>query len=118
MVMSSRKLLFFINPISGTVKKSGLEELLIEKTTAAGFYGEIAYTNAEADYSFLPKKIETDKITDVIVCGGDGSVNQIGQYIIGINVNIGIVPMGSGNGLAFTARIPKRVERALEIIYK
>jgi len=36
----------------------------------------------------------------------------------GTKVNIGIIPMGSGNGLAFAAKIPKQPSRALEIIFK
>ena len=112
-----RKILYFINPISGTRSKTGLEKRLLVKTLSAGYRAEIAYTNAEADYSYLPAMIKANKITDVIVCGGDGSVNQIGYYLIGVDVSIGIVPMGSGNGLAFTARIPKTIDRALAIIF-
>jgi len=117
-LVMKRRILFFINPISGTRKKTGLEEKLLEKTKAAGFYAEIAYTNAEANYTYLPEKITKEKITDVVVCGGDGSVNLLGEYLLGLNINIGIIPMGSGNGLAFTALIPKNIDRALAIIFK
>ncbi len=53
----------------------------------------------------------------MIICGGDGTVNQITEALLGVKVNIGIIPLGSGNGLAFSAKIPHNVEAALEIIF-
>ncbi|MEO5647614.1 MAG: YegS/Rv2252/BmrU family lipid kinase [Chitinophagaceae bacterium] len=112
-----RKILYFINPISGTRKKSGLEDALNKATTAKGIECEVAHTDANANYIGLREKILSEKITDIVICGGDGSVNQIGQNLLGLSVNIGIIPMGSGNGLAFTAGIPKTISKALEIIF-
>jgi diacylglycerol kinase (ATP) len=63
------------------------------------------------------QKITAENITDIIVCGGDGTVNQIAHALLGVAVNIGIIPMGSGNGLAFAAKIPKQINKALDIIF-
>ncbi len=52
--------------------------------------------------------IKKDGITDVVICGGDGTVNAVVNALQGIPVNFGIIPMGSGNGLAFAAKIPKQ----------
>ena len=73
--------------------------------------------NAEGDYHFLKNKIEKELITDIIVCGGDGTVNAVAASLINADVNIGIIPMGSGNGLAFAAKIPKQKLKALDIIF-
>jgi len=54
----------------------------------------------------------------VVICGGDGTVNAVVAALQGVQVNIGIIPMGSGNGLAFAAKIPKQTTRALEIIFR
>ena len=59
-----------------------------------------------------------DKITDVVICGGDGTLSPVISCLLNIKVNIGIIPTGSGNGLAFTAKIPRSVDRALEIIFR
>jgi len=59
-----------------------------------------------------------DKITDVVICGGDGTLSPVISSLLNIKVNIGIIPTGSGNGLAFTARIPRSVDKALEIIFR
>jgi YegS/Rv2252/BmrU family lipid kinase len=113
-----RKFIYFINPISGTKGKEALLDLIKVKTTAQNIPFEILHTNAAANYSYLIEKIKTENITDVIVCGGDGTVNQIGNALLGIDVNIGIVPMGSGNGLALAAKISKNASKALNIIFK
>jgi diacylglycerol kinase (ATP) len=112
-----RKFIYFINPISGSGTKGLLFEIIKNKTAEKNIPFEILHTNAGGDYNFLKKKIAAENITDVIVCGGDGTVNQIANALLGIAVNIGIIPMGSGNGLAFAAKIPKRIHKALENIF-
>lgn len=113
----NRKLIYFINPISGTKGKKLLKEIIQKKTSEKKFRFEILHTNAEGNYAYLKEKIAAEKITDVIVCGGDGTVNQIANTLQGVDINIGIVPMGSGNGLAFAAKIPKVVGKALDVIF-
>ncbi|WP_188934403.1 diacylglycerol/lipid kinase family protein [Puia dinghuensis] len=115
--MSSRKIIYLINPISGTGGKFSLQEMIRQKTGEKGIAYSILPTNAEGDYAFLLPFIEQTAVTDIIVCGGDGTVSAVAAALAGVDVRIGIVPMGSGNGLAFAAGIPKDVERALEIIF-
>ncbi|MBK9484488.1 MAG: YegS/Rv2252/BmrU family lipid kinase [Chitinophagaceae bacterium] len=112
-----RKLIYLINPISGTGTKGLLLEIIKNKTAEKNIPFEILHTNAEGDYGFLKEKIAAENITDVIVCGGDGTVNQVAKALLSVAVNIGIIPMGSGNGLAFAAKIPKRIHKALECVF-
>jgi YegS/Rv2252/BmrU family lipid kinase len=112
-----RKFIYYINPISGTGTKGLLLDIIKNKTAEKNIPFEILHTNAAAEYGFLKEKIATENITDVIVCGGDGTVNQIANALLGVAVNIGIIPMGSGNGLAFAAKIPRRIHKALENIF-
>ncbi len=113
-----RKLLFLINPISGTRNKNRLTQAITKETTQRNIPFQIIPTAIEGKYDFLKEKISQEKITDVIVCGGDGSINHVASALIGINVNIGIIPMGSGNGLAFAAKIPFNISKALDVIFK
>lgn len=113
-----RKLIYLINPISGTKKKSAVQAVIIKKTVAQGLPFEITDTRIDGDYTGLHIKIIKEKITDVIVCGGDGSVSAVAAALLNVDVAIGIVPMGSGNGLALAAGIPASTSRALEIIFK
>jgi YegS/Rv2252/BmrU family lipid kinase len=112
-----RKFIYLINPISGTGAKGLLPDIIKNKTSEKNIPFEILPTNAAGDYSFLQEKIAAEKITDIVVCGGDGTVNQIAHALLGIPVNIGIIPMGSGNGLAFAAKIPVRIHKALETVF-
>lgn len=113
-----RKFIYLINPISGTSQKTRLVNTLDKKTTEAGISFEITHTNPEKDYSLLIEKIQQEGITDVIICGGDGTISAVTDALAGIEVNFGIIPAGSGNGLAFAAGIPATTARALEIIFK
>ncbi len=113
----SRKILFFINPISGTKSKLHLEEAIIEKCGKKNVAFEILFTSVEGDYFFLKEKIEKNFITDVVICGGDGSISPIISALLNIDVNVGIIPLGSGNGLAKTAKIPKSLDKAFDIIF-
>jgi diacylglycerol kinase (ATP) len=112
-----RKLLYLINPISGTKRKPLLKKTIEQRTKEKGLPFEIGETRSDGDYSFLKNKITNEKFTDVIVCGGDGSVSTITSFLLDVDVNIGIVPTGSGNGLALAAGIPYSTERALKIIF-
>ena len=112
-----RKILFFINPISGTGSKLRLERKIIKKCLEYNIGFELLSTSQEGEYSFLREKVKTDNITDIVICGGDGTLGPVISSLLNIKVNIGIIPMGSGNGLAFTAKIPRSVDKALEIIF-
>jgi YegS/Rv2252/BmrU family lipid kinase len=111
-----RKIIYLVNPISGTRVKSSLPGLISRKHRVSGISYEILDTNAEGNYSFLQQKIRNENISDVVICGGDGTVNAVASCLIGIQVQIGILPMGSGNGLALAAGIPHQSEKALEIV--
>lgn len=112
-----RKIIYLFNPISGTQKKSTIKSLVARKTRDREIEFEILSTAKDGDYDFLKKKIQKEFFTDAVICGGDGTVNAVVAALKGIKVNIGIIPMGSGNGLAFAAKIPKQPSRALDIIF-
>jgi diacylglycerol kinase (ATP) len=113
-----RKIVYLVNPVSGTGKKELLKKLIKQKTEAQSIDFEILHTNAAGDYDFLRDRIERKEITDVVLAGGDGTVNRVVSSLHDTGVNFGIIPMGSGNGLAFGAGIPKNPTKALDIIFK
>ncbi len=113
-----RNFIYFINPISGTKNKAPLYRLIETTTRKKNISFKILETKQDGDYSFPPLMINAENITDIIICGGDGTVSQVTAFLLNAKVNIGIIPMGSGNGLALTAGISKSAEQALEIIFK
>jgi YegS/Rv2252/BmrU family lipid kinase len=113
-----RKFIFLVNPISGTRSKTKLVNLITDRTRAADIPFEIIDTRKDGDYSFLVQKIATALVTDVIICGGDGTINQVAAALLNIPVHIGVIPMGSGNGLALAAGISTNPSKAMDIIFK
>jgi YegS/Rv2252/BmrU family lipid kinase len=112
-----RHIIYIINPISGTRSKKDLREFIEKKTAAAGIACQVFPSVASGDYSFLAPLIEEQNITDIIIAGGDGTVSQVVGSLMKYPVNFGIIPCGSGNGLALTAGIPKQPGKALEIVF-
>jgi YegS/Rv2252/BmrU family lipid kinase len=112
-----RKIIYIINPISGVGGKKELRQLIETKTKEKQIPFFIHSSVASGDYSFLHPIIEKEKITDVVIAGGDGTVNQAVGNLINEDVNFGIIPSGSGNGLAYTVKIPKQISKALDIIF-
>ncbi|HZZ76031.1 MAG TPA: YegS/Rv2252/BmrU family lipid kinase [Puia sp.] len=113
-----RKIIYLLNPISGTKEKEKIKNLIIRKTRAERIEFKILPSRADGQYDDLRVMIKKDMITDVVICGGDGTLNAIANALQGVHVNIGIIPIGSGNSLALAAKIPKQTGRALDIIFK
>lgn len=112
-----RKIIYLINPISGTSKKNNIR-LLIEKETALKQIPFIVLpTSATGNYESVRELILKEHYTDVVILGGDGSVNQVTNALRETGVRFGIIPAGSGNGLARAANIPVRLKSALKIIF-
>ncbi len=112
-----RKIIYLINPISGTSKKNNIR-LLIEKETALKQIPFIVLpTNAAGNYESVRELILKEHYTDVVMLGGDGTVNQVTNALRETGVRFGIIPAGSGNGLARAANIPVRLKSALKIIF-
>lgn len=114
----NRNIIYFINPVSGTKNKDAVLKLIDQRTKEMNIPFQILHTNAAGDYGYLEEKIKNENITDIIICGGDGTVNQLAAALLHVKVNFGIIPLGSGNGLAFTAGIPANPTKALDIIFK
>ncbi len=113
-----RSIIYIINPIAGSRAKKDLQQLIEKKTTDAGIPFRIYPSVASGDYSFLHPVIKAQKITDVVIAGGDGTFSQVVSSLMNFEINFGIIPCGSGNGLAYTAKIPKQASGALEIVFK
>ena len=61
--------------------------------------------------------MQSKKKADIIVaCGGDGTINEVASCLVNTNIPLGIVPFGSGNGLASNLKISKKMEKALQTI--
>lgn len=111
-----RRFLFLLNPRAGVQKGQPLVQLIQQKCGEAAAAYSIEHTRADADYTWLKEKIKTEQITDVIIAGGDGTISAVTANLREMPVNFGIIPRGSGNGLALAAGISKDPVKALDII--
>ena len=111
-----RKLAFILNPISGTGHKqeiiSYIKEVLGRKPDyQASFYT----TNAAGDATVAAREYVAQEFDTVVAIGGDGTVNEVAKGLIGSNVKLAIIPVGSGNGLARHLGIPMNYQSALQV---
>ena len=112
-----QRIIYIINPVSGTKVKKDLQQFIEQQTANRNIPYMVFPSVASGDYSFLQPVIREQKITDVIIAGGDGTVSQVVCSLMEERVNFGIIPCGSGNGLAYTAGIPKHPGKALDIVF-
>ena len=105
-----------MNPISGTLKKAGIPKI-VEETIDKGFYDySIAETNYVGHACDMAKEARDNGYYAVIAVGGDGTVNEVARSLTHSNTALGIIPCGSGNGLARHLMLPMDVRKAVEII--
>ena len=112
-----RHILYIINPVAGTRTKKDLEKLIEKKTKEREIPFKILHSVSGGDYSFLQKTIHEKGITDIVIAGGDGTVSRVVGGLLDLNLRFGIIPCGSGNGLAYAAKIPKQADKALDIVF-
>ncbi|MDA3892078.1 MAG: diacylglycerol kinase family lipid kinase [Salinivirgaceae bacterium] len=113
--MTNNKALFIINPISGTGKQDHFLDDVAYKFGKASLAYETVYTEYQGHATELSRN--ASKEFDVVVAvGGDGTVNEVAKGLIGSKACMGIVPVGSGNGLARHLRLPMKLKEALDII--
>jgi YegS/Rv2252/BmrU family lipid kinase len=115
-MITKKNITFIINPISGSVKKNNIPDIIeetidkslfnysIRETEKAGYAAEIAY------------EAQQNGIDVVVAVGGDGTVNEVARSIVHSNTALGIIPCGSGNGLARHLLLPMDPKKSVEII--
>ena len=70
------------------------------------------------DFTEISARIKSRAFSDVIAVGGDGTVNRVAQELVGTGISLGILPLGSGNGLARSLGLSMNINRCLQQIVK
>ncbi|MFA6400974.1 MAG: diacylglycerol kinase family protein [Salinivirgaceae bacterium] len=114
--MKNGKILFIVNPISGTGKQNEIYKALEDSLDASKFTHDIVFTEYRGHATQLSNQAQ-NIYSMVVAVGGDGTVNEVAKGLIGSNCcTLGIIPVGSGNGLARHLKLPMKVKDAIEII--
>lgn len=110
-----RKILFVVNPISGKRKYQGTIVAIKEHFPMAIPY-EIIIWKEKNSFDEIVWAIKTGNYSDVVAVGGDGTVNSIAKVIAGSDISLGIIPGGSGNGLARSLGLSMNTVEAIKQI--
>lgn len=111
-----RKILFIVNPASETIDNKNLGSMISGFAEKYTFKWKVYYTEKTCIEANIRENIREYNPNTVVAAGGDGTVNLVASQIIGSDIDLGIIPAGSANGLAYNLNIPADFEEALKIV--
>jgi YegS/Rv2252/BmrU family lipid kinase len=116
--MKKEKVCLIINPVSGTESKKNIPEEVAAAFDQTQFDVIIRITGYPDHATEIAREAVKKKFHYVLTAGGDGTVNEVAKVLVNTDTTLGIIPFGSGNGLARELNIPMDAEKAIDIILK
>ncbi len=113
---SKKRIVFIVNPISGTSGKQKILDLIEQQLNRDMFEWEIKKTQRAGHAAQIAKAASNKAIDIVCAIGGDGTVNETARAIVHTETALSIIPSGSGNGLARHLHIPMDPKGAIQIL--
>ena len=110
------KILFIINPSSEIIDKSDTEAVIQDLAGKFNFRWDAYYTEQTDTQNKIRKKINDVQPGLVVAAGGDGTINHVATVLVNSNIELGVIPAGSANGLAYNLGMPTDFKQALEVI--
>jgi len=114
--MSKKHIVFIINPKSGVERQKEINQAILAHLDEHKYSHEIWQTQYAKHGTTLAAEASQQGAYAVVAVGGDGSVNDVVRGLMGTNTLLGIIPKGSGNGMARTMRIPLDTAEAIKLI--
>lgn len=111
-----KRIVFVVNPISGTQGKKAILKWIDERLDQSIYDYSIVKTEYAGHASQIAAVAVQDKVDVVVAIGGDGTINEIARSLVHTDTALGIIPCGSGNGLARHLRIPMEPKAAIDIL--
>jgi diacylglycerol kinase (ATP) len=116
--LNKQNIIFIVNPISGIGKQKGIDKTITEIASKHQANVEIEFTKHTGHAYQIALNAVQNRIHTVVIVGGDGSVNEVGKALMNTDTKLGIIPIGSGNGLARHLKIPLEPKKAIELVFK
>lgn len=113
-----KQIAFIINPIAGRKKSGNIAEIIGKNLELAQWDPTFYYTENPGHGTNIVKEIIKEGITTIVAVGGDGTINEVASACVNKPVKLGVIPRGSGNGLARELKIPISPARAISCINK
>ena len=107
---------FIVNPIAGAKNKAPIPYNINKHINRSVFNPEIIFTDFSGHATQLTKELLARSAKYVVAVGGDGTINEIATAMMNTEATLGIIPAGSGNGLARHLNIPMDIVKAIEVI--
>ena len=107
-------MLIIVNPVSGTGRQERALSAIERHLDKDKFEHTISYTQGHRHAIDLTQNAVNDDFDAVVIVGGDGSINEVGQALAGTKVVMGIIPAGSGNGLSRALGISMKPKKAVQ----
>ncbi|MCD8318475.1 MAG: diacylglycerol kinase family lipid kinase [Paraprevotella sp.] len=114
--MAKRHIVFIVNPISGTQNKESILNLISRHLDPEKFSYQIMRTEYAGHAALLSGECAARGCDAVVAVGGDGTVNEVARSLVESPVALGIIPCGSGNGLARHLHIPMDPLGAIKVL--
>ncbi|WP_028297512.1 diacylglycerol/lipid kinase family protein [Olivibacter sitiensis] len=114
--MPKRRIQFIINPIAGGKDKTDFQLLVEQYLDPRDFESYFSFTEYVSHGIELAKAAVENKVDMVVAVGGDGTINEVASGVLNSDIPLGIVPLGSGNGLARFLKIPIDPIKAIQRI--
>ena len=111
-----KKLLAIINPISGTDTKEYVPEILDRIIDKDKFNLTLRFTQRQGHATELTQAAILNGFHGVVAVGGDGTINEVASALCDSDTALGIIPCGSGNGLARHLGVPVNIEKAIQVL--
>ena len=112
-----KKVFFIINKFSGAGYRPALEAGIARACASHGTTCEMAFTEGPGHATALALAAAAQGFGSIIAVGGDGTVNEVAQGLLHTDARMGIIPKGSGNGLARHLGIPVNINLALKCLF-
>lgn len=107
---------FIINPISGSGKHNLAASFILQHFPVGEYKIAVDYTNHKKHAVELTKAAIKQNPDYIVACGGDGTINEVASCLVNTSIILGIIPVGSGNGLASNLNIPRDFKKSIDII--
>ncbi len=111
-----KKIIIIINPKSGSGKITTLKRKLDQYLDSALFQYEILTTHHRGHATELARAAVKSQTYAIIAAGGDGTINEVAQALVHTSTALGIIPMGSGNGLSYHLGMDRNINKAIKVI--
>lgn len=113
---TKKKLAFVVNPKSGTQSKEQVLGWIGERLDREKYAPEITFTEHAGHAAEIAARKAAEGAWGVVAVGGDGTVNEVARSLAHTPAALGIIPCGSGNGLARHLQIPMEPRYAIDVL--